>query len=118
MSHKLKVGDKRKFSFGDYKITEILENCNTPFSLEVKKGKCPHCQKEIVDKVTHRFQNFFVMKGIGRDKGRSCVIGTTYPSGRGKPGLILRMPDKEMYPERAKEFKETLEKLRAKKGGA
>jgi hypothetical protein len=60
---KLKVGDKRKFSFNDknYKILEVIDNPNINMEWTWTSGVCSHCRRKLERIVNHKFYNIEIL---------------------------------------------------------
>lgn len=110
------VGDIVSFSFGKYEVTDVVRASRLSFEMERNRGKCPHCNRNIVDTKKVKLKDIFVLKGVEKDKGRKAMVATCYPDSPGTPGLIVRLPDKEFMPDQGAEMAEKVKKQIAKKG--
>lgn len=110
------VGDIVKFSFGSYEVTDRVVNARIAWTMKRNRGKCPHCGRLITDEQKVKLKYIYILTGVDKDKGRKAMVAVTYPPVKGRPGLILRLPDKEFMPEEAAAMQEKVKKLLAKKG--
>ena len=107
-----KIGEKRQFTFSydTFIVKEILEDTGITMWWTWKHDICPHCKKEIINRLPHELVTVEILIPEGKE-AKDSVFEDLVVLGYSKDGKLLRVTEEKIKEilQKSEKFKHLLE---------